>query len=535
MHHGRTELGPFAVGLPPGAALSADAFLSAQVFGMRGAASNPALSSGGTNNLEAQIFSLRARDIVLPVLDVAAHVTAYGGIQPPATKSAIREWVNATVPFVSLVHSGNSADARHASLSFNAGSIIQLRFNNDAFNVSTDALTFTGTGSAVSLGTIPVATSFVVGHTASVTAGLAGRLQVVGTTTATAQSQVSHFAADANGPTLALSKSRNATAGSNTIVVNGDRFGTLAFYGANGSTYTLGCEIAAYCDGTPGASNDMPTSVVINTRQDGASSLSEAVRVDLNQNFILGGGGSRAVGKSGRFQQLGDTDNTSAHVVGRYSANASGADIILGKSRGALYTNTIVQSGDLLGSISAYGADGTNFDLAAQILFEVGGTPGAGTDMPGQIRFMVSPDASATPAEALKIGQDKVCTFAADPAGRIIGGTYAPTRSAEANMDGNVTVSSSQYMRVGPTVTVSGTFTADPTLTATTTSFEMTLPVASNIGAIEDVAGVAFCGAIAGMGAQITGVVANDTAKVEWISTDVTSQTWSFTFTYQVI
>lgn len=114
-------------------------------------------------------------------------------------------------------------------------------------------------------------------------------------------------------------------------------------------------------------------------------------------------------------------------------------------------------------------------------------------------------------------------------------GTYTPTRSAEANMDANVTMTEAQYMRVGNTVTVSGRFTADPTLTATATSFEITLPVASNLGAAEDVAGTAFCGTIAGMGAMVFGVAANDTAKIQWVSSDVTSQTWSYTFTYQVI
>jgi len=114
-------------------------------------------------------------------------------------------------------------------------------------------------------------------------------------------------------------------------------------------------------------------------------------------------------------------------------------------------------------------------------------------------------------------------------------GVYTPTRSAEANLDANVTMTEAQYLRVGNTVTVSGRFTADPTLTATTTSFEITLPVASNIGAAEDVAGTAFCGAIAAQGAEIIGVAANDTAKVQWKAGDITSQTWSFVFTYQVI
>lgn len=114
-------------------------------------------------------------------------------------------------------------------------------------------------------------------------------------------------------------------------------------------------------------------------------------------------------------------------------------------------------------------------------------------------------------------------------------GTYTPTRSAETNC-GAVTTTEAQYMRVGNTVTVSGRVTGvDPVLAATATSFEITLPVASNIGAVEDCAGVAFCGAISGMGAEITGSVANNTAVISWISSDITSQSWSYTFTYQVI
>ena len=119
-------------------------------------------------------------------------------------------------------------------------------------------------------------------------------------------------------------------------------------------------------------------------------------------------------------------------------------------------------------------------------------------------------------------------------ASSVYAGTYTPTRSAESNLDSNVTMTEAQYMRVGNTTTVSGRFTADPTATGAT-SFEITLPVASNIGAVEDVAGVAFSGGIAGQGAEIVGVVANDTAKVQWIAVDVTSQTWSYTFSYQVI
>jgi hypothetical protein len=63
----------------------------------------------------------------------------------------------------------------------------------------------------------------------------------------------------------------------------------------------------------------------------------------------------------------------------------------------------------------------------------------------------------------------------------------------------------------------------------------MTLPIASNLGAEGDVSGIAFCGAVASQGAEVIGVAANDTAKVQWVAGDVTSQTWSFNFSYRII
>lgn len=146
------------------------------------------------------------------------------------------------------------------------------------------------------------------------------------------------------------------------------------------------------------------------------------------------------------------------------------------------------------------------------------GTPAAPTASPGTNTTQIATTAFVTAA---------VSTFVA--------GTYSPTRSAEVNMDGNVSMTTAQYMRVGSVVTVSGQFTANPTTAGLATSFEATLPVASNIGAVADASGVAFSGAIAGMGAAISGSVANDTAIFTWVASDVASQVWSYTYTYRII
>lgn len=115
-------------------------------------------------------------------------------------------------------------------------------------------------------------------------------------------------------------------------------------------------------------------------------------------------------------------------------------------------------------------------------------------------------------------------------------GTYTPTVSgARPNLDSVPTLTEAQYMQIGTIVTVSGRFNADATVAAVATSFQISLPVASNIGAVEDVAGVAFCGNVAGMGASIEGDVANNVAKIFWVASDVASQDWSYTYSYQII
>lgn len=69
--------------------------------------------------------------------------------------------------------------------------------------------------------------------------------------------------------------------------------------------------------------------------------------------------------------------------------------------------DTIVANNDVLGYLQFHGANGADFKPAAKITVEVDGTPGASNDMPGRIVFATSPDGAASPAEAMRISQDK--------------------------------------------------------------------------------------------------------------------------------
>ena len=82
------------------------------------------------------------------------------------------------------------------------------------------------------------------------------------------------------GPTLFLTKSRNTTVGSNTIVQDDDTIGGIVFAGDDGTNLdsyvaTINCNI----DGTPGA-NDMPGRLGIFITRDGTVSQAENTRFD---------------------------------------------------------------------------------------------------------------------------------------------------------------------------------------------------------------------------------------------------------------
>lgn len=112
-------------------------------------------------------------------------------------------------------------------------------------------------------------------------------------------------------------------------------------------------------------------------------------------------------------------------------------------------------------------------------------------------------------------------------------GNYTATLTGVTNID-SVTSFEGQYIRVGSIVTVSGKGTIDPTAAAAS-EVGIALPIASNIGAVEDCCGVAAWTGIAQETAGIRGDATNNRAAMVWIATDTTAQEVTFTFTYQLI
>ena len=267
---------------------------------------------------------------------------------------------------------------------------------------------------------IPNNFGLILGNTTQQTLNaLIPELQVQGTVVGVdaALAAVLYSATAAEGAEVVLGRSKSATLGTNTIVASGDLIGRILAVGADGGTgFDPAASIAFEVDATPGAATDMPGRIVFLTSPDGSQTQTEVFRVDSAQNLVVADTNALLVGSGTprtlnallpEFQVQGTAvgaDGAAAVVL--YSATAAeGPQLVLARSKSAtLGTNTIVADGDLLGRIIALGADGgTGFDPAAAIDFEVAGTPGATTDMPGRIVFLTSPDGSQTPAARMTV------------------------------------------------------------------------------------------------------------------------------------
>ena len=144
----------------------------------------------------------------------------------------------------------------------------------------------------------------------------------------------------------------------------------------------------------------------------------ERLRIDSSGRVLIGTSNNTAPGGFNAKLQIADTSFTGSISLRRDSDNASAQSLVFGKSRGTLNSATVVQSGDKLGAIAFYGADGSDLNSeAAQICAQVDGTPGS-NDMPGRLVFSTTEDGSSSSTERMRI----------DSSGRLlIGSTSAVT------------------------------------------------------------------------------------------------------------
>lgn len=115
----------------------------------------------------------------------------------------------------------------------------------------------------------------------------------------------------------------------------------------------------------------------------------------------------------------------------------------------------------------------------------------------------------------------------------VTSGVYSPTLTSVTNIQASTTAEC-QYLRIGSTVLVSGVIQVDPTAAAAS-ELGISLPIASDFGAVSDCGGTAVWTGVAQESAGIRGDATNNRAAMVWVATDATDQQVAFTFTYQVI
>jgi hypothetical protein len=132
---------------------------------------------------------------------------------------------------------------------------------------------------------------------------------------------------------------------------------------------------------------------------------SERMRIDMAGRLLIGHSVSQTIGSNSHpLVQLNVNSNQQVLTLARFENSSAGPGMVLGKSRSSSAGNyTVVQNGDILGSIQFSGADGTDLiSRGAAIEAQVDGTPGS-NDMPGRLVFMTTADGSDSPTERMRI------------------------------------------------------------------------------------------------------------------------------------
>lgn len=140
-----------------------------------------------------------------------------------------------------------------------------------------------------------------------------------------------------------------------------------------------------------------------------------------------------------------------------------------------------------------------------------------------------SASSASTQAAAASLSASAAAASAA--AANHSSGTYTPVSSSLTNLT-QATMQPSFYTRVGNIVTVTFFSVVDGQVDTLSTSFLITLPVASNLASASDLVGCAATQM--GPSAIVTGDVAGDKAEVFWTATSAGGGWVTGTFQYEV-
>jgi hypothetical protein len=185
-------------------------------------------------------------------------------------------------------------------------------------------------------------------------------------------------------------KSRSGTPGVFASVANADNLGLTRYFADDGTNFIEAARISAAVDGTPGT-NDMPGRLVFSTTADGASSVTERMRITNSGNV--------GIGLTAPAYRL--------HVGGRITSQTSTSDWAFlndasgGAVRGGLWVgsggdigvaNSTVANGWFAGASTTYAI--TNF--AERMRITSAGLVGIGTSAPVTPLVVIQPGSAYT-------------------------------------------------------------------------------------------------------------------------------------------
>ncbi len=142
-------------------------------------------------------------------------------------------------------------------------------------------------------------------------------------------------------------------------------------------------------------------------------------------------------------------------------------------------------------------------------------------------------DAALTPGTIPVATTNGRLTDSTFTATTLVSGTFTPTPTGVTNITA-VTANGGNYIRVGNQVTGEFQIVVDPTTTLTFTEYRVALPVASNFSAANQAGGACHSGTAA-ESQQILSEATNDEMLVWATPVNVTSQTYSCSYSYTVI
>lgn len=353
--------------------------------------SNPTTSSLYTDVLDI----LKDRDVDLAKMfdGTTSSNIPTGAIKWNSTSNKFEKWsgsawadLSTTHAFTNVTASGNLTVDGNTTLGNSSSDTVTINGTVQpgvaiSGSSSGDALRITQTGSGNALvvedSTSTDSTPFVIntsgvlvtGHdTALITAGsgVAPRLQTHGA--GGGNSTLAAFAwatGITTAPSISLSRSKNATIGSHTILASNDVIGSINFNGSDGVNFIPAASVQVVTDGTPGV-DSMPSRLVFSTTASGSSSSTERMRINSYGNVDIGGSSDDNISLRVSKNITGATN-----VYGVVSQGAIQSDATSIASLYYSQSNTAAAS-FTLGSLFHYDATEGTFGAGSTVTTQVG-------------------------------------------------------------------------------------------------------------------------------------------------------------------